>query len=136
MQAHQHHAPSKLLCIWRLALLPVLPSISLRSEVLLRSGSAAVKQGPKRTSNLEAPIMLLSGHGGEVFSCRFNPDGDVLASGSHDKSIHLWRVFEKECPNFMLLKGTVPCSECSGQANGSSECFDATAAVLSATEGT
>lgn len=68
-------------------------------------GKALAPSGPKRTSNLEAPIMLLSGHGGEVFSCRFNPDGDVLASGSHDKSIHLWRVFEKECPNFMLLKG-------------------------------
>ena len=89
-------------------LLQALPIISLSSEILLRSVNGAVKQGPKRTSNLEAPIMLLSGHGGEVFSCRFNPDGDVLASGSHDKSIHLWRVFEKECPNYMLLKGTVP----------------------------
>ena len=78
--------------------------------------------------------MLLSGHGGEVFSCRFNPDGDVLASGSHDKSIHLWRVFEKECPNYMLLKGTVPCVEFSGKSIGSSERFAPTAAVLLATE--
>ena len=115
---------SKSLCLFRpvkFACLPILPVINLSTESLLRSGNGAVKQGPKRTSNLEAPIMLLSGHGGEVFSCRFNPDGDVLASGSHDKSVHLWRVFEKECPNYMLLKGTVPCLVCSGQASRSSE---------------
>ena len=124
------------LCLFRplkLALLLAPAMISLSTEILLRSGNIAVKQGPKRTSNLEAPIMLLSGHGGEVFSCRFNPDGDVLASGSHDKSIHLWRVFEKECPNYMLLKGTVPCLKCSGQANSSLEGFAPTAALPLAT---
>ena len=55
-------------------------------------------------SGLLAPIMLLSGHSGEVFTARFNPDGDILASGSHDKHIFLWRVYG-ECENYMMMQG-------------------------------
>lgn len=58
----------------------------------------------KRTSGLQAPIMVLTGHDGGIFSLRFNPDGDVLASGSHDKSISLWRVYG-ECENYAMLCG-------------------------------
>ena len=35
------------------------------------------KPGPKRTSSLHAPIMLLTGHAGEVFTTKFSPDGGV-----------------------------------------------------------
>jgi len=45
----------------------------------------AKDQGPKRTSSLAAPIMLLKGHADAVYSLRFSPDGEVLASGSHDR---------------------------------------------------
>ncbi len=48
--------------------------------------------------------MLLTGHAGEVFTCKFNPMGDVIASGSHDKHIFLWRTYG-ECENFMMMKG-------------------------------
>ena len=48
--------------------------------------------------------MLLGGHEGEVFGVKFNPDGSILASCSHDKHIFLWRVYG-ECENFMVLKG-------------------------------
>ncbi len=48
--------------------------------------------------------MLLAGHGDEVFTCRFNPDGDVLASGSNDKHVFLWRTYG-DCENYMILKG-------------------------------
>ena len=48
--------------------------------------------------------MLLSGHGGEVFSVKFSPDGKTVASGSHDKHIFLWNTYG-ECQNFMMLKG-------------------------------
>lgn len=61
-------------------------------------------QGPQRTSGLLAPIMLLTGHAGEVFTCKFNPAGDVVASGSHDKHIFLWRTYG-ECENYMMLQG-------------------------------
>lgn len=40
-----------------------------------------------RTSNLEAPLMELTGHSGEIFSARFNPTGELIASGSMDRSI-------------------------------------------------
>ncbi|KAL4450170.1 hypothetical protein ABPG77_010839 [Micractinium sp. CCAP 211/92] len=63
-----------------------------------------VQQGPARTSALQAPIMLLSGHGDAVFTMRFNPEGDVIASGSHDKHIFLWRTYG-DCENYMMLKG-------------------------------
>ena len=49
--------------------------------------------------------MLLTGHGGEVFSVKFSPNGNTVASGSHDKHIFLWNTFG-ECNNFMILKGT------------------------------
>mmetsp|Transcript_6200 Transcript_6200/g.13514 ORF Transcript_6200/g.13514 Transcript_6200/m.13514 type:complete len:357 (+) Transcript_6200:226-1296(+) len=62
------------------------------------------KEGIKRTSNLQAPIMQLSGHGGEVFSLRFSPDGQCIASGSFDKLLFLWRTYG-ECENYAMLKG-------------------------------
>lgn len=35
---------------------------------------------------------------------RFSPEGDVIASGSHDKHIFMWRTYG-ECENYMMLKG-------------------------------
>jgi Prp8 binding protein len=48
--------------------------------------------------------MLLSGHADAVLTMRFNPTGDVIASGSHDKTILLWRTYG-ECENFLVLRG-------------------------------
>ncbi|DBA69004.1 hypothetical protein WJX79_000526 [Trebouxia sp. C0005] len=59
---------------------------------------------PRRTSSLLAPIMLLTGHAGEVFGVKFSPDGTVLASCSHDKHLYLWNM-HGECDNYMVLKG-------------------------------
>lgn len=59
---------------------------------------------PARTSQLEAPIMCLEGHGAEVLTTRFSPKGDVLASGSFDKQILLWRVYGS-CENYAMLTG-------------------------------
>ena len=64
-------------------------------------------QVPRRTSGLLAPIMLLTGHAGEVFGVKFSPDGTVLASCSHDKHLYLWNVYG-ECENRMVLKGDNP----------------------------
>eukprot|EP00996_Jenningsia_fusiforme_P001329 NODE_2217_length_1261_cov_17.958746_g2018_i0.p1 GENE.NODE_2217_length_1261_cov_17.958746_g2018_i0~~NODE_2217_length_1261_cov_17.958746_g2018_i0.p1 ORF type:complete len:346 (+),score=33.64 NODE_2217_length_1261_cov_17.958746_g2018_i0:25-1062(+) len=63
-----------------------------------------VPLGRKRTSKLSAPTLLLSGHEGEIFTCKFSRDGETLASGSHDKRIFLWRVYG-ESDNFSVLFG-------------------------------
>ena len=44
-------------------------------------------QGPSRTSNMLAPIMLLTGHEAEIFSAKFSPDGEMVASGGFDRLI-------------------------------------------------
>jgi Prp8 binding protein len=44
-------------------------------------------QAAPRTSGLQAPVMELTGHTGEVFAARFNPEGNYIASGSMDRSI-------------------------------------------------
>lgn len=46
-----------------------------------------ILQGIERTSNLFAPIMLLEGHMGEVFSCEFHPDGEILLSAGFDRNV-------------------------------------------------
>jgi len=63
-----------------------------------------LQDAPPRTSNLEAPIMLLSGHPGDIFSLKFHPDGQFLASSGFDRQIFLWNVYG-ECENFGVLSG-------------------------------
>ncbi|KAF3359399.1 U5 small nuclear ribonucleoprotein 40 kDa protein like [Verticillium longisporum] len=67
------------------------------------NGSALVKTAP-RTSGLQAPVMELSGHSGEVFAAKFDPTGNFIASGSMDRSILLWRTYG-DCENYGTLKG-------------------------------
>lgn len=57
-----------------------------------------------RTSNLQAPIMQLEGHGAEIYTLKFSPNGNTLASGSLDKTIMLWNVYG-DCTNYGHLKG-------------------------------
>ena len=67
-------------------------------------GGALAVSGPARTSDLLSPIMLLTGHTGQVLTTKFSPDGKHLLSGSHDKLVLLWEVFG-ECKNTLTLKG-------------------------------
>lgn len=67
-------------------------------------GGAIIKVGPKRTSSLMAPIMKLEGHDGAIMSMRFSPTGKLLASGSADKKIFIWRV-HGDCENVFALSG-------------------------------
>lgn len=59
----------------------------------------------KRTSGLQAPIMQFSGHGAEVLDVKFDASGEVLASGSVDKSINLWKTYGSDENNFGQLRG-------------------------------
>uniref|UniRef100_A0A2I3GAG4 Uncharacterized protein n=1 Tax=Nomascus leucogenys TaxID=61853 RepID=A0A2I3GAG4_NOMLE len=61
---------------------------------------ALLQAGPPRCSSLQAPIMLLSGHEGEVYCCQghsravmelhYNTDGSMLFSASTDKTVAMW----------------------------------------------
>jgi Prp8 binding protein len=46
----------------------------------------------------------LTGHEGEIFSCKFSPDGSILASSGFDRKIFLWNVYG-ECENWATLQG-------------------------------
>jgi WD40 repeat protein len=67
------------------------------------SGTLAISStppAPGRTSHLAASTMLLTGHAAAVYCLQFNPMGDALATGSFDKTILLWDVYEvrRSCP--------------------------------------
>ncbi|KLJ06695.1 hypothetical protein EMPG_17806 [Blastomyces silverae] len=66
--------------------------------------NGALIQAIPRTSALEAPIMELTGHSGEIFATRFDPTGENIASGSMDRSIMLWRTYG-QCENYGVLTG-------------------------------
>ncbi|KAM4065900.1 WD domain, G-beta repeat domain-containing protein [Hirsutella rhossiliensis] len=67
------------------------------------SGSSLVQAGPRR-SGLQEPVMELTGHTGEIFTAKFDPTGNLIASGSMDRSIMLWRTYG-DCENYGLLNG-------------------------------
>jgi len=68
------------------------PNLGSGKAVSVVNGSPAngalISNAP-RTSGLQAPVMELSGHSGEVFVARFNREGNYIASGSMDRSIRL-----------------------------------------------
>lgn len=74
--------------------------LSLASEERTRAITTTVQ----RTSSLQAPIMLLTGHKAEVYSIKFSPSGKHIVSGSFDKSLYLWNVYG-DCDNYMVLRG-------------------------------
>ncbi|KAI6205159.1 WD-40 repeat protein [Aphelenchoides besseyi] len=75
----------------------------MRYDVAVR-GDGVNGSGRPRQSNLQEPIMLLTGHEGEIFTSRFSPDGTCLASAGYDQRIFLWNVYG-ECENFSTLRG-------------------------------
>ena len=69
------------------------------------SNSRLIEDGQiLRTTSLQAPIMELTGHSGEVFAVRFEKSGQHIASGSMDRSILLWNTYG-ECENYGKLTG-------------------------------
>ena len=86
-----------------LAIVPV--SKRARSEIAnVNKGTSIVQNDISRTSNLMAPIMLLEGHQGEIFTVEFHPEGQYLASAGFDRQIYIWNVYW-ECENISLMAG-------------------------------
>ncbi|XP_044759806.1 U5 small nuclear ribonucleoprotein 40 kDa protein [Coccinella septempunctata] len=76
-----------------------------RNEVAnVNKNKSVLQAAPARTSNLFAPIMLLEGHEGEIFTIKFHPDGQYLASSGFDRKILLWSVYG-ECENISVMTG-------------------------------
>lgn len=60
----------------------------------------SLSQAP-RTSGLQAPVMELTGHSGEIFSAKFDPTGNLIASAGMDRSIS---EFTSHLSNYLLLQ--------------------------------
>ncbi|OJA20331.1 hypothetical protein AZE42_05433 [Rhizopogon vesiculosus] len=78
-----------------------------RNQIAISSSNderqKALIRSVKRTSNLEAPIISLSGsHSAEILSCRFDPTGQNIAACSADRSVSLWRTYPPNT-NYGLL---------------------------------
>ncbi|CAL8105319.1 unnamed protein product [Calicophoron daubneyi] len=78
------------------------------SGIIGRSSSQIIPAGKPgsmpRTSNLQSPNMLLSGHDGEIYCGKFSSDGSFLASAGFDRKILLWETYG-DCENFATMTG-------------------------------
>lgn len=81
----------------------IIPAVQEPPSKRARGDDDALASIP-RTSGLDAPTMLLTGHEAAVSSIKFDPSGRYLASGSHDKRIFLWNVYG-QCENYNVLEG-------------------------------
>lgn len=70
----------------------------------LHKGQLVDSRQVTRTSGLQAPILELTGHAGEVFATRFDPSGQHIASGSMDRTIMLWNTYG-QCENYGTMTG-------------------------------
>lgn len=67
----------------------------------LSKGKEIATQAKKH--HLKGPIMLLTGHDGEIYSSKFHPAGTAIASAGADRSIYLWST-RNDCENYAILK--------------------------------
>lgn len=83
------------------------PNLGSGRALAVVSGSGAngaLINSIPRTSGLQAPVMELTGHSGEVFVARFNPEGNYIASGSMDRSISKYLAAASR-PDFLTYRG-------------------------------
>lgn len=59
----------------------------------------------QRNSITTSSSISLCGHTGSIYSLKFSPDGTLCASGSHDKSILIWRILPVRNENVSSLRG-------------------------------
>jgi Prp8 binding protein len=49
-------------------------------QIVTPKDKQLMELGVSRVSNLDSPIMKLEGHEGEIYSCEFHPDGEILGN--------------------------------------------------------
>ena len=81
-----------------------LVPVSKKTKNEIVAYAAKAKRVETRTSSLFAPIVQLVGHEGEIYCCKFSPDGQTLASAGYDRKILIWNVYG-ECENWTNLIG-------------------------------
>lgn len=83
-----------------------IPAKKSKNELAIRYGARNEfdENGIRRTSHLQAPIMLLSGHEGDIYCTKFAPSGQFLASAGFDRLIYLWNTYD-DCDNIAVMKG-------------------------------
>lgn len=84
----------------------LIPAKRTKTDIVsvTESSNGHIEGEPPRTSNLLSPIMLLSGHQGEIFCSKFHPNGALIASSGFDRQIFLWNTYG-ECENFAAITG-------------------------------
>lgn len=87
-----------------MAMVPVAKKPRGEMVVVGNRQRALMEAAPARTSNMQAPIMLLSGHKSEVYTGKFHPSGNWLASGGMERLVYLWDVYG-ECENVSIMSG-------------------------------
>lgn len=71
---------------------PNLGSSRALTRTSATGSSGDLIQTAPRTSSLQAPVMELSGHSGEIFAAKFDPTGNLIASGSMDRTISTFQL--------------------------------------------
>ncbi|KAF9976790.1 hypothetical protein BGZ73_007794 [Actinomortierella ambigua] len=79
-------------------------STSNAITIQTKGASGALVQKVKRTSALKAPIMLLQGQTAELYTCKFSPSGEHIASAGAERNIYLWNTYG-ESTNYGIIKG-------------------------------
>ena len=68
----------------------------LFETLLLPTLPPGCRPDPTPTVEQVGPAAVLQGHTGRVWSVTFSPDGTLVASGSVDNTLRLWRVYQGE----------------------------------------
>lgn len=55
--------------------------------------------------HLFSPSVQLLGHKSDVYTTRFSPSGDLLASAGNDRQVLIWDIFDPQCRNTVSFKG-------------------------------
>jgi len=72
-------------------------------EVTTSTGQGKEMIAMQKKHSLKGPIMLLTGHDGEILTSKFHPSGTAFASAGNDRSIYLWST-RGDCENYAILK--------------------------------